>query len=305
MVENEERLVTQLHDSIDTLPDGLLDSCRTMPRPQRVLMCPPSSFDVVDVKNPHMAGQVGAVDRRQAASQWQSVRDAFADCGATVETIAPLASCEDMVFCANQTFTGLDAAGARHCVLGNMKHASRRREVPAFAAWFNRDGYRVHSLSEGIGFEGGGDAVWHPGRGLIWGGHGHRTNARAYDRISRIFDAPVLLLKLTSDRFYHLDTCFCPLDQRSVLVHTASLEPSGVELIRAVFERVIECDADEADHGLACNATAIATNQVVIQMGNPKTSAALRDAGFDVHEIETAEFRKSGGSVFCMKAFVF
>src|SRR5262249_38648874 len=158
------------------LPRGMPSTCRAMPLPMRLLMCPPTYFDIVDVKNPHMQGQIGCVDRASAARQWQDVRSAFERCGAEVALVESLAGCEDVVFCANQTFAGLDAAGRRICLLSHMKHESRRREVPAFASWFESAGYRIETLSNRAGFEGSGDAIWHPGRGLIWGGWGHRTD---------------------------------------------------------------------------------------------------------------------------------
>lgn len=292
-------------DDIRDLPQRLPASCRPMPLPTRVLMCPPQYFDVIDVKNPHMAGHVGRVDRPAADRQWQGVRATFEHCAVGVELIEPLEGCEDMVFCANQTFVGLDPAGRPVCVLSNMKHASRQREVPAFKRWFRSAGYRIERLTEDVRFEGGGDAIWHPGHGLIWGGYGRRSEPAAYERLSEIFDAPVIRLRLLSERFYHLDTCFCPLDERTVLVNPRSLEPRGLELIRAVFERVIESPPEEADCGLACNATAIGGRRVLIQSGNPRTLARLRACGYEVHEVDTSEFLKSGGSVYCMKLALF
>ncbi|MFO0972581.1 MAG: arginine deiminase-related protein [Phycisphaerae bacterium] len=288
-------------DSIEALPRDLLASCRAMSAPGRVLMCPPDWFDVIDVKNPHMQNQVGHVDRAAARAQWEALRATFADCGAQVYTLPPVPECEDMVFCANQTFVGLDAAGAPLCVPSRMKHASRRREVPAFERWFAQAGYRIAPLTAPGGFEGGGDALWHPRRGLIWGGYGHRTEPQIYNELAALFDVPVVRLRLCSDRFYHLDTCLCALDERTALVHAASFEPRGLELIRALFSDVIECPADEAETGMACNAAAIGERSVVLQRGNPRTVAALRQRGFDAREVETGEYLRSGGSVFCMK----
>lgn len=298
-------------DDPSELPPGLLGTCRPMPLPVRLLMCPPDYFDVVDVKNPHMEGNLGRVDRAAARRQWEAVRRMFEDCGAHVDLIPPTPGCEDMVFCANQTFVGLDGSGGRLCLLSRMRHESRRREVPAFAAWFAAAGYRVEELSAGdslgvpAGFEGGGDAIWHPGRGLVWGGYGHRTEAAAYDRVAAAFDVPVIRLRLLSTRFYHLDTCLCAIDESTVLINPASFEPRGLEMIRRVFRRVIECPADEADDGLACNATAIGGRHVVLQGGNRRTAEALRAAGYQVHEVDTGEYLKSGGSVYCMKMYVF
>lgn len=296
---------TRLIDDPSQLPADFLRGSAPMALPTRLLMCPPDDFDVVDVKNPHMRGNVGRVDRSAARRQWDELRAAFQRCGARVDEITPTRGCEDMVFCANQTFPGVTPDGRRVCLLSNMHHESRRREVPAFADWFRAAGYEVLPRGDAIGFEGSGDAIWHPGRRLIWGGYGHRTESTAYDRVASLFGAPIIRLKLLSDRFYHLDTCLCAIDERTALINPRAFEPHGVALIRSIFERVIDCPTDEADTGMACNATAIAGRAVVIQRGNPHTVAALRELGYAVEEVDTGEFLKSGGSVFCMKMYVF
>lgn len=295
----------KIFDRADQLPSDLLKSCRTMPLPTTMLMCPPENFDVVDVKNPHMEGNIGKVDKAKARDQWEAVRDAFVTAQSKVELIEPVPGCEDMVFCANQTFVGLDADGKKLCVLSQMKHASRQREVAAFGNWFGENGYRVENLPGQIGFEGSGDAIWHPGRALVWGGSGFRTASEAYVHISQSFGVPVIRLPLQSDRFYHLDTCFCAIDEDTVLINSRSLTDEGVSMIRTVFKNVIDCDETEANEGMACNATAIGGKHVVIQQGNHKTTAALKQLGYNVYEVDTSEYLKSGGSVFCMKMYVF
>ncbi|MGK5089337.1 arginine deiminase-related protein [Bdellovibrionota bacterium FG-2] len=252
-----------------------------------------------------MEGKIGSVNRSLALEQWRVLRSTFEDCGARVDLVDPVLSCEDMVFCANQTLVGLDRDGNRLCILSQMKHPSRQREVAAFAKWFSADGYQVRALPKIIGFEGSGDAIWHPGRALLWGGSGFRTEASVYTHLSEFFDVPVIRLPLRSDRFYHLDTCFCAINEETALVHSRSLTHEGLAMIRAVFSDVIECDDHEAAEGMACNACAIGGNAVVIQKGNPKTVSALRQRGFKVYEAETSEYLKSGGSVFCMKMYVF
>ncbi|MBX9670623.1 MAG: hypothetical protein K2X93_23675 [Candidatus Obscuribacterales bacterium] len=294
-----------IFDSVDQLPSNLLQSCRKMPIPNTMLMCSPDYFDVVDVKNPHMEGNIGNVDTSKARRQWTEVQKAFSECSAKVELIEPVDDCEDMVFCANQTFVGLDSNGRKLCVLSQMKHSSRQREVGAFSKWFADHGYRVEQLPEQLGFEGSGDAIWHPGRALIWGGSGFRSASQAYPYISEFFGAPVIRLPLRSDRFYHLDTCFSAIDEETVLIHAASLTADGIAMIRSVFKNVIDCDDKEANEGMACNATAIGGKHVVIQKGNDTTVQALKRLNYTVHEVDTSEYIKSGGSVFCMKMYVF
>ncbi len=300
----------QLHRTADErvfrnaeeLPESLLDHLRPLDPPTGVLLCPPDHFRVVDVKNPFMEGQIGKVDRRKARRQWDRLKQVLTGLDLRVEAVTPLPDCEDMVFAANQTFVGLDESGRRLCVPSRMRHPSRRREVPVFANWFRREGYQVVDLAdEDEFFEGGGDAIWHPGRGLIWGGAGPRSQPSIYPRLAKTFGVPALLLELATERFYHLDTCFCPLDEFTALIHPPAFSPRSLKLIRSVFAHVIETTPQEAETAMACNAAVFPQRRVVIQQGAPRIKRELEAARFEVTEVETGEFLKSGGSVFCMK----
>ncbi|MCA9242451.1 MAG: hypothetical protein KDA32_00740 [Phycisphaerales bacterium] len=280
-----------------------IDQVAPMRLPTGALMCTPDHFDIIDVKNPHMAGNLGAIDRSRARRQWESLGSAFGHACLRVDVIPSILGCEDMVFCANPVFTGLDVDGHRVCVPARMRHDSRQRETPALVAWFQNAGYSVHTVATSL-FEGGGDAVWHPGRRLIWGGYGHRTDPAVYEELGPIFQAPVIRLKLMSEHFYHLDTCLCAVDENTALINPASFDESGLGLIRSVFKRVIECPADEAIGALACNAVATASGAVILPAGAPRTAGLLTKAGYSVIEVDTSEFQKSGGSCYCMKMWL-
>ena len=56
---------------------------------------------------------------------------------------------------------------------------------------------------------------------------------------------------------------------------------------------------------MACNAAAFHDRFVVLQKGANEVNEKLRAAKFEVIEVETGEFMKSGGSVYCMKMNVF
>ncbi len=283
----------------------VVSELKTMPFARAVLTCPPQCFDVIDVKNPFMEGQQGKVDCELAKRQWSEVMYAFDQIHIEVKTVPALEGCEDMVFCANPIFTGLDEQDRRICIPSHMRFSSRRREVSAHVEWCRANGYRIVELRSPDLFEGSGDALWHPGRRLIWGGYGPRTHQAVYDEVSEIFQTPVLSLELRTEMFYHLDTCFCPIDEKTVLVHPPALSAQAMSLVRDVFERVIEVDAYEATERMACNAAAFLGKYVVIQSGASKVNWALRDLGFEVIEVETSEFIKSGGSVFCLKMYLF
>ncbi len=273
-----------------------------IPTPRAVQMCPPDAFDVVDVKNPFMVGNEGAVDRARARRQWDALRAAFEAAGMPVEVLPPEPDCEDMTFCANPSFPYLDRDGARVCLLGRMRSPSRERETPAVRAWFQAAGYRVVSIP--AAYEGGGDTLSHPGRRLLWGGIGPRSEAAAYPIVSRTLDVEVKTLKLATKRFYHLDTCLCLLDEQSALVFEPAFEPAGLDLLRTEFSTLICVSSADADK-MACNAVALPHRTVLIPTGCAQTVQQLRDRAFTVVEIDTGEFLKSGGSVFCLKQFLY
>jgi N-dimethylarginine dimethylaminohydrolase len=227
-----------------------------------------------------------------------ALRDRFAEAGLAVETVPALARCEDMVFCANPPLPGLDRDGRRTCVASRMRHPSRQPEVAAATEFLHGRGYRV--VESPCGFEGGGDALWHPGRALLWGGVGPRTEMAAYPFVARTFGVPVAVVELASETFYHLDTCLAPLDERTVLVYAPALAARSLALVRALFPRVVEVTDEEAHEGFACNAAAHG-GRIFLPAGNDALAARLRAMGFPVVPVDTGEFKKSGGSVFCMK----
>lgn len=266
-----------------------------------VLLCPPDHFDVVDVKNAFMQGQEGKVDRARAREQWDALAKTFRGIGLKVEQLPPLPGCEDMVFTANPTLTGVNAKGKRIAVLSRMRHPSRQREVLAHRDWFSAHGYDV--IESPVQFEGGGDAVWQPGRPVLWGGYGPRSVPEVYPFLARLFGVEALTLELATD-FYHLDTCLCPIDERTVLLYPKAFTKAGLTLIRRQFRQVIEAETADARERFACNALVFGKH-VVIQHGCTGLEERLRKAGCEVHRVETGEFLKSGGSVYCMKQWLY
>ncbi|MDX1439381.1 MAG: arginine deiminase-related protein, partial [Rubricoccaceae bacterium] len=138
-------------------------------------------------------------------------------------------------------------------------------------------------------------------RYLLWGGYGYRTDAEVYASLAEELGIPVLKLHLADPDFYHLDTCLCPLDENTALIYPGAFDQEGLELIRSHFDIVLEAPEEEARNLFACNAHCPDGKHVLIQKGCDKANRQLHDAGFDVIELDTSEYLKSGGSVFCMK----
>ncbi len=275
--------------------------------PNRVVLTTPEHFDVEYVINPHMADHVGTVDRARARAQWTVLKSTYESLGITTEIVPGIEDLPDMVFCANQTLPYFhpdhDAPGV---VLSHMHADQRQDEVAHFEHFFRQQDYAIKRLPPELqtSFEGMGDALWHPGRYLLWGGYGFRTGLRAYEYITDLLDVPVLPLHLDDPDFYHLDTCFSLLDARSVLIYPEVFDPEGRALIDHLFDTVVEAPEAEARHHFACNAHCPDRQHVIIQQGCTTTNERLRAAGFTPVEVDTSEFIKSGGSVFCMKQMI-
>jgi N-dimethylarginine dimethylaminohydrolase len=287
-------------DDIDFDPASL----RPVDLPGSVLLTSPEFFDVRYVINPHMAGNIGDVNYEAAYRQWEDLKAVYEELGLNVTVLDGKPGLPDMVFCANQTLPfsrpGQDRPGV---VLSEMHASQRRAEVGYFRDFFASLGYRILSLGANpeVKFEGMGDALWHSGRYLLWGGHGFRTREDAYEIIARSLDVPICLLELTDPDFYHLDTCLSVLDETTALVCAEAFTDEGLGLIRAVFPRVLQAPESEARALFACNAHCPDRSHVIIQAGSPETIRILSDAGYMPVEVETSEYLKSGGSVFCMK----
>jgi N-dimethylarginine dimethylaminohydrolase len=287
---------------LDELQFSLSD-LPTMPVADRMVMTSPDHFAIQYVINPHMAGNIGSVDKQKARAEWDALKAAFESCGTPVDVVEDMPGQPDMVFCANQTLPYLLPDGTRGVVLSKMYAPERAGEVQHFRDWFAAKGWAVmDGITMGdIEFEGMGDALWHTGRRLLWGGHGFRTDSGVYHWISTWLEAPVIALELNDPDFYHLDTCLCILNEQTTLIYPGAFEPEGLALIHRMFERVIEAPENEARGLFACNAHSPDGRHVVIQRGCTETNTALEQAGFAVIEVDTDEYLKSGGSVFCMK----
>lgn len=282
--------------------DEALAACPAMQSPTGVLLCPPNHYEVVDVKNPHMEGQRGRVDGARARAQWEGFRDALAASGLHVDVVDPLPGAEDMVFTANPTLTGLLPDGRFAVMPSAMRHPSRRPEVAATVAHLAAAGAAVRPPAPaGVAFEGGGDAVWHPGRRLLWVGHGPRSDDGALGAASRAFGVPAIALELVDPRFYHLDTCFAAVDERTAVLHPPAFRPEGLAALRGAFERVVEVDEEEAVGAVACNLVATPGGPVLVEERAPRLGRDLEALGYEVVALDTGEFLRSGGSLYCMK----
>lgn len=274
-----------------------------LPMPQNVLFTSPEHFEVAYVINPHMEGHIGNINLELARSQWETLHATYKQLNLNTHVLSGAAGYPDMVFCANQTLPFYQNGNSNPgVVLSNMHAEQRKGEVPHIESFFSNRQYTVKSVANlASDFEGMGDAIWHPSRKLLWGGYGFRTDIEVYRKIATLLDVKILALELLDPEFYHLDTCFSVLDEHTVMIYPGAFTQEGLDLIHHFFDHVIECPEDESRKLFACNAHCPDQRHVVIQKGCKVTNALLKEAGFIPVEVDTSEYIKAGGSVFCMK----
>jgi N-dimethylarginine dimethylaminohydrolase len=276
---------------------------------KRVLMCPPDYFNVVDQKNPYMSANA-TVNHAKARRQWKVLRTALEQCGCEVETIDPVKGLEDMVFAANQIFVGSPVANkdgyGKFAVPSRMVYQSRQREVPFYEDWFRSRDYQIIDLDFGDDFlEGHGDLLWHPGGSRVYAGYGFRSTLGGVEKFAAAMakmGIEVVPLQLIDPYCYHLDTCFCPLNDGAVLIYPGAYSAEALESIHNLWPRVHLLTADEArafmGNGIVCNGSYITP-----RFTRP-LETILRQEGLTALIVDTSEFEKAGGSVFCMKMFL-
>jgi N-dimethylarginine dimethylaminohydrolase len=272
---------------------------------KHVLLCPPAYFDVVDQKNPYMSKK-SPVDREKAQRQWQALRSALEQAGCQVETIDPAPGFEDMVFAANQVFVGFREGVGKFIVPSRMVHPSRQREVPLYLDWYCRRGYKIIEVDLGADhLEGHGDLLWHPDWSRIYAGYGFRSTQAGVEKFRTAMSKlgiPVVPLHLVDPYCYHLDTCLCPLNNQAVLVYPGAYDAQSLLTLRGFWKRVHELTAAEA-HKFMGNGI-VANGSYLTPYLTPHLEGILRQEGLAPVIVDTSEFEKSGGSLFCMKAFL-
>ena len=260
----------------------------------KILMCPPDFFTVEYVINPWMAGHETSLDSDLARQQWNALKDAISEV-AEVVTMEPQPELPDMVFTANAGVVYGNKAIASHF----MPH-ERRPEEAHFKKWFSDNGFELLDLDEKIGFEGAGDCLLDRGGPWLWTGYGFRTEIEAHAEIQKYFDVELVSIRLTDSRFYHIDTCFCPLTDGFLMYHPPAFDFESRIAIESRIPAHKRIVVDTADAGnFACNAINVG-NTVFINKASDPLIARLMLAGFRVVQIELSEFLKAGGSAKCL-----
>ena len=260
----------------------------------KILMCPPDYFSVDYVINPWMAGQEGEPDMQRAMQQWVALKDAISE-HADVVTMDPQPKLPDLVFTANA-----GVVFGKKAIASHFMPMERRPEEAHNKQWFRDNGFDLLNLDDKIGFEGAGDCLFDRGGEWLWTGYGFRTEIEAHAEIQKFFDIEVVSIRLTDSRFYHIDTCFCPLNGGFLMYHPPAFDFDSRIAIESRIPPHKRIVVDTSDAGnFACNAVNVG-DTVFLNKASDPLKARLMLAGFKVRSVDLSEFLKAGGSAKCL-----
>jgi lysine-ketoglutarate reductase/saccharopine dehydrogenase-like protein (TIGR00300 family) len=265
-----------------------------MTEPIRILMCAPDHYDVDYVINPWMEGNIHKSSRDKAVEQWSKLNFVLNEI-AQVDLVQGQPGVPDMVFTANAGLVLGDNA-----VLSRFYHPERQGEEPYFKQWFADNGFNVFELPQDLPFEGAGDALLDREGRWLWAGYGFRSELDSHPYLAKWLDIEVLSLRLIDDRFYHLDTCFCPLSGGYLLYYPGAFDSYSNHIIEGrvpAEKRIAIAEADAIN--FACNSVNVGQS-VVMNKASDGLKQRLADAGFAVIETPLTEFLKAGGAAKCL-----
>ncbi|KGF71528.1 hypothetical protein DO97_17830 [Neosynechococcus sphagnicola sy1] len=134
----------------------------------------------------------------------------------------------------------------------------------------------------------------------LWAGYGFRSELDSHPYLAKWLDIEVLSLRLIDERFYHLDTCFCPLSGGYLLYYPPAFDAYSNRLIEMRVPAAKRIAIGEADAvNFACNAVNI-EQIVVLNTASDELKQRLAALAFTVVETPLTEFLKAGGAAKCL-----
>jgi N-dimethylarginine dimethylaminohydrolase len=255
-----------------------------------ILMCPPDYYGIYYEINPWM-NTARQADHAVAVEQWSELRERIEAAGAQVSLLAPVEGLPDLVFTANAALIFCHRA-----LLSRFRYPQRQGEEPHNRRWLTEHGFDVTEVPPGTSFEGAGDALFCGD--TLFAGYRMRSDAIGHQAVGRLLGVRVIPVELIDPRYYHLDTCFCPLAPGEAIWYPPAFDRYGQQTIQEHVPHLIAVEQGEAER-FACNAVVIG-QRVITNIGCDQLHADVAARGYDPVATPLDEFVKAGGSAKCL-----
>lgn len=256
-------------------------------------MCPPKYFKLQYSINPWMDTDK-KIDSKKKYKQWEELYKTIKKTGAEIKLLEPQKNLPDMVF------PDIGILNQNLFIPSVFRYKERKGESKHYVNWFKNRGYKIIKLKKPGYFEGQGDSI-KCGKNIFFG-YGFRSSLKAIKKIDKILKKEnkglkIIPIKLINNKFYHLDTCFCPLDESKAIFYPEAISQKSIKKLKKHFE-LFPVPAKEAENFI-CNSVVNKKN-IIFQANNPKTSALFKKLKFKTHPLDVGEFIKAGGSCRCL-----
>ena len=269
------------------------------------LLISPSSFDILPFQigqNPYLQHQ--PIHPAKAHTQHARLVHALSS-----TIVCPLPKLHeplpDIIFMGN---AGLSLPRLRHplILLPQMKFPQRQQELPYLKQLFHHLHLPTIDYPGVEPFEGQAEVKWFDGGRKAVCGYGFRSTKQTYVELDRLFrklygkEKPQLLvLKLASADFYHLDVAMLKYDNQCI-VHRPAFSLNSIQKLERFLGKQNVTVIETSDK-FALNAIVDGSRLITHKLSDPSVRPMLRAlTGRIIHEIDVSEFEKSGGSVRCM-----
>jgi N-dimethylarginine dimethylaminohydrolase len=260
------------------------------PTQPHVLMCPPDFYGIEYEINPWMNTERQA-DHPTAVKQWNALQMQIEAAGARVSLLEPVKGLPDLVFTANAAMIF-----GKQAILSHFRHPQRQGEEPHNRRSLVENGFEVLDPPANFSFEGAGDALFCGD--TLYSGYRMRSDAAGHQAIGQMLGVRVIPVELVDSRYYHLDTCFCPLAAGMAIWYPPAFDEYGHRAIQEHVPNLIAVEQAEAER-FACNAAVIG-DTVITNIGCDRLHATLAAAGYKPIATPLDEFVKAGGSAKCL-----
>lgn len=267
------------------------------------LLSPPKNF-TVDYEINVWMDKNNKPDQLAASTQWHCLTQTIWKVGGKTK-FTPEYKHPDSVFAAN---AGIAFPNDNIFIPAKFKHPERQVEEKDWHSYFITDmGWEVWHLPDGVVQEGAGDALF-MGNTLVTG-YGFRSTEESCNVLRSIFETDkklskygIMKVQLVDERFYHLDTCFCPLDAKTALYYPGAFSKESDKALNDRFRMIAVREQDALKY--ACNSIVIGQNVLMPYLGDYQEQLqmvkTLNMLGFGVQFVQMSEYMKSGGACKCL-----
>lgn len=233
----------------------------------------------------------------------------------------------DLIYMADGSFSLLDEKGVLRTVFSNFANPNRHGEEQHHRNYFNSAAFKRMGCAKKhitatapFPFEGNGDCLYDPYRGVIWSGyhqnpgahtaHEGRGDIRANRWLEAFFGIPVIDIE-NQFPFYHIDTAMAPLSHGHIVVYPGGMTDESLQRLKhEAFEQyslnpaeyLIEASEDDANK-FACNIVEV---NGIIHMPNcsDQLQTTLRSKGYQVTTLDVTTLIAGGGATHCIENIV-